>query len=172
MSEFEDHSDDTQEEEIVSRGQIKREMQALQELGARLIKLKPAQWQQFEFSPPMLEALEESTRIKSPNAMRRHTRRLAKLMSAEGAARVEHFLRRQDEKEIQDNQHFHRLEHWRERLLGEGDNALKDLLDFCPNLDRQRIRQLIRMGRKEREAQKQTTMQRKLFRLLKELDLE
>ena len=127
MSEFEDLSDESQEEEIVSRAQLKREMQALQELGARLIKLKLSQWQQFDFSPSMLEALEESVRIKTPNALRRHTRRLAKLMSAEGAERVELLLGLQDEKEIQGNQHYQRLEHWRMRLLHEGDIALKEL---------------------------------------------
>ena len=173
MSEFDEIHDEEEGEgeELVSRGQLKREMQALQALGARLMKLKPKLWQQFDFSQPILDALDESLRIKSHNALRRHSRRLAKLMSAEGEERVTHFISRLDEKELQDNQHFQRLEHWRDRLLNEGDEALENLLDSCPNVDRQHIRQLIRSGKKERELQQSLTAQKKLFKYLKDLDL-
>ena len=70
-----------EEEQQVSRSEIKRQHLALQALGERLVSLKPAQWEEFGFSDVMLDALQESQRIKSHNAMRRHIRSLGKLLN-------------------------------------------------------------------------------------------
>ena len=158
------------EEEQPSKSAIKREMLALQQLGERLVGLKPQLWEQFDFGPAMRDALEESRRIKSHNAMRRHVRRLGKLLQQENSELVEQLFARMDHEQLRDTQHFHRLERWRDRLLDEGDRVLGELLDECPNADRQQLRQLVRQARKERSEQKPPTMQRKLFRYLRELD--
>ena len=47
-------------EEGVSRSQRKREMLALQQLGARLMELSPAEWQALNPGPSLVQALEES----------------------------------------------------------------------------------------------------------------
>ncbi len=160
-----------QEPEGPSKSERKREMLALQKLGERLVGLNPKRWQEFQFGPAMLAALEESRRIKSHIAMRRHYRRLGKLLRDEDVALVEELFRRMDDEHFQDTRRFHRLEQWRERLLNEGDDALQALLAQCPDADRQHLRQLIRAGRKEREQERPPAAQRKLFKYLKELDL-
>jgi len=159
-----------QDEELISKSELKREMLALQSLGERLVKLKPALWAQFNFSPVMLAALEESRRIKSHNAMRRHLRRLGKLLQTEDAELVAKLFSRMDNEQLQDTGHFHRLERWRDRLVGEGDKILGELLDVCPNADRQQLRQLIRSAQKELREHRAPAAQRKLFRYLRELD--
>lgn len=158
-------------EEIVSRSQVKREMLALQALAARLMELSPEQWQGLGLGPMTLEALEESRRIKSHNARRRHTRRLGKLLRNEETERVEALFGRLDNAHLEDTRRLHRLEAWRERLLAEGDEALESLLTEAPGADRQRLRQLIRDGRREREAGRAPANQRKLFKYLRELGL-
>lgn len=158
-------------EEQVSRSEIKRQMLALQALGERLVKLKPAQWEAFGFSEPMMDALRESQRIKSHNAMRRHIRRLGKLLNQEDTEQVESLFQRMDDQAMQDNRRFHRIEQWRDRLINGDDKTLSELLDICPNIDIQHVRQLIRTAKKERELTKPPTAQRKLFRYLKDLDL-
>ena len=160
------------EDEFISRSQLKRDMHALQQLGERLIKLKPSQWEQFEFSAAMMDALDESRRIKSHNAMRRHTRRLGKLLKSENSAQIETLFQRMDNEHLQDTKRFHRLERWRDRLLEEGDQVINELLTLCPEADRQHLRQLVRSGKKERLEQKPPAIQRKLFRYLKELDFD
>jgi len=173
MSKSDDFGELTGEEEIelVSKSEIKREMQTLQALGERLVKLNPGMWAQFNFSQAMMDALDESLRIKSHNAMRRHIRRLGKLLREEDAGQVSRLFERMDNEHLQDTQYFHRLERWRDRLLAEGDSALQELLDICPNIDRQHLRQLIRVGRKEREQGKSPTASRKIFKYLRQLEI-
>jgi len=167
-----DYTDPTEEEQqSVSKSEIKRELLTLQLLGERLVKLHPQQWEQFGLSQIMLEALEESRRIKNHNAMRRHVRRLGKLLRNEDAALVQTLFGRMDNEHLEDTDRFHRLEQWRERLLTEGDIALQALLEIAPEADRQHLRQLIRAGRREREQAQSPAAQRKLFKYLKELDL-
>lgn len=160
-----------EEGQPLSRSEIKRQMQALQALGERLVNLKPVQWEKFGFSEVMLEALQESLRIKSHNAMRRHIRRLGKLLSQEDTEQVESLFQRMDDQAMQDTRRFHRIEQWRDRLIEGDDKSVSELLDICPKVDVQHLRQLIRAGKKERELGKPPTAQRKLFKYLRELDL-
>ncbi|WP_428634646.1 ribosome biogenesis factor YjgA [Sedimenticola sp.] len=172
MSDDYESYDYDDEEAVVSRSEIKRHMLALQALGERLVGLKPAQWEAFGFSEGMLDALQESLRIKSHNAMRRHIRRLGKLLSKEDTEKVELLFKRMDDRAMQDTQRFHRIEHWRDRLIDGDDKTLSDLLDICPNIDVQHVRQLIRSSKKERELAKPPAAQRKLFKYLRELEID
>ena len=159
------------EQETPSKSQVKREMQALQDLGERLMALNPQAWDTFPLSAELREALEESRRIKGHNAMRRHIRRLGKLLREEDTEQVALLFRQFDRDHAQQTRHQHLLERWRERLLNEGDAALQELLLLCPTADRQQLRQLIRSGQKEREMEKPPAAQRKLFRYLRDLNL-
>ena len=156
----------------VSKSQIKRELAALQQLGARLVELNAEQWRQLDLNESLLAALEESRRIKGHSAMRRHIRRLGKLLKDENADRVKMLFAQLGEKHLQETHRFHRLERWRERLINECDQAFEDLLQQCPDADRQHLRQLIRTCRKESEQERPPAAQRKLFRYLRELPLE
>ena len=61
---------------------------------------------------------------------------------------------------------LHRAEHWRERLLDEGDAALAELLDAHPGADRQQLRQLVRNALEERAKNKPPRAFRELFRVV------
>ena len=167
------HSDDRIDpEEIVSKSEIKRDLLALQKLAERLIGLSPAQWEQLGFNQPLLEALQESRRVKGHNAMRRHIRRLGKLLREENSDRVVALFKGIDGQHEDEKRRFHRLEILRDRLLHEGEAAVTDLLQLCPAADSQRIRQFIRAGKRELEQEKPPLAQRKLFKYLKELPLK
>ncbi|MCP4995123.1 MAG: DUF615 domain-containing protein [Gammaproteobacteria bacterium] len=163
---------ESEEEELESRSELKRQMKAMQNLAERLMKLKPQQRQDFNFSPVMVAALEETSRIKSHNALRRHGRRVAKLLTNEDATQIQTLFERIDNEHLQDTRRFHRIERWRDRLVTEGDSVLGELLDACPGADRTHLRQLIRASRKEIEKGKPPASQRKIFKYLKTLDLE
>ncbi|MCG8425839.1 MAG: DUF615 domain-containing protein [Chromatiales bacterium] len=169
MHEQDEHYLEDGEEEFVSKSELKREMHALQELGERLMSLKAATWEKFNFTSTMMAALEESTRIKSQNARRRHVRRIAKLLRDEDTEQVQQLFERMDNEHLQDVQHFHRLERWRDRLVEEGDSALNELLDEYPNADRQQLRQLIRTAQKEQLQGKPPVAQRKIYKYIKEI---
>ncbi|MCW8905664.1 MAG: DUF615 domain-containing protein [Sedimenticola sp.] len=169
MNENDDFLPGNEEDTAPSRSELKRQMLALQDLGERLLSLKESQWETLGFSETMLEALRESKRIKSQNAMRRHVRRLGKLLSKEDIGKVEQLFQRADNQAREERQRFHRLEQWRDRLVEGDENTLSKLLDICPNADRQRLRQLIRNSKKELELQKPPASQRKLFKYLREI---
>ena len=119
----------------------------------------------------MLEALEESARIKGNNAQRRHIRRLGKLLREEESERVAAMFADIDNLQREENDRFHRIEQWRDRLIRDGDAAIDELLTSCPEADRQRLRQLVRAGKREQAEGKPPAAQRKLFRYLRELPL-
>ncbi|HXD83618.1 MAG TPA: ribosome biogenesis factor YjgA, partial [Rudaea sp.] len=64
---------------------------------------------------------------------------------------------------------LHRIEQWRDRLIGEGDTALDEFMQQFPSLDRQHLRQLTRNARAERDGQKPLHAFHELFRTLREL---
>tara|TARA_B100001059_G_C17354855_1_gene342338 strand:- start:288 stop:545 length:258 start_codon:yes stop_codon:yes gene_type:complete len=61
----------------------------------------------------------------------------------------------------------HRVEIWRERLI-QDKNALTELIGLCPDIDRQKIRQLIQNTLKERKASNPPKYYRQLFKYIKE----
>jgi ribosome-associated protein len=63
----------------------------------------------------------------------------------------------------------HIVEHWRDKLIAEGNDALTELLDEQPHADRQQLRQLMRNAQKEAEAAKPPKSSRLLYRYLKNL---
>src|SRR5690606_385829 len=64
---------------------------------------------------------------------------------------------------------LHRAEHWRERLLDDGDAALGDLLGEHPHADRQKLRQLVRNALEERHRNRPPRAYRELFREIRDL---
>ena len=159
-------------EERVSKSEIKRNLLALQKLAERLLELSPGQWEQLNFDRKMMEALHESQRVKGHNAMRRHIRRLGKLLREEDSERIASLFNSIDSRHEEEVRRFHRLEQLRDRLMQGGADAMTELLRLCPNADRQRIQQFVRAGKRELEQEKPPAAQRKLFKYLKELPIK
>ncbi len=154
-----------------SKSQIKREFAELQKLGEQLVALKPGQISAFSFSPSILDALEEYTRIKNRTAQNRHIRRIGKLLADEDVDAIRHSLERMNTNHPEEKRRIKLLEEWRERLVTDGDNALNELAATCPELDRHYLRQLIRAAQKERASEKAPSAAKKIFIYLKTLEL-
>ena len=72
--------------------------------------------------------------------------------------------------EAQHNQQvdtFHHLETLREELIAKGDEKIQQLLQDKPEMDRQKLRQLIRSCHKEKKQNKPPKAFRELFQYLK-----
>jgi ribosome-associated protein len=157
------------EPEGVSKSQLKREMLELQQVGERLVNMSAAELAAFPLTPALQEALEESQRIKGHGAMRRHVRRVGKLLRHADSDAIRQLLERLDNRNLEEKQRFHQLERWRDRLLQEGDRAFVELLELYPDADRQQLRQFIRAAHKELKESAPPAAARKLFRYLREL---
>jgi ribosome-associated protein len=75
-----------------SRSARKRNAEAMQKLGERLIALKPVQLQRFELPPELLDALLEAHRLRSRAALARQRQYIGRLMRGIDPEPVERLL--------------------------------------------------------------------------------
>lgn len=155
-----------------SKSQIKREKLALQALAERLAAMPRAELERLKLSEATWAALDETPRIKDLRARKRHWKRIANLLQREDMEAVHALMDASEERERARTARHHQLERWRERLLGEDEEALADFIDACPGVDRQQLRALVRAARRDAERGRPESA-RKLFRFLREaLDME
>ncbi len=164
---FEDQPE--QDPEYKSRTQIKREVEALQELGKKLINQKADVIAKLPLSDSLIAALQEAKRIHQNEAKRRHLQYIGKLMRDVDIEQICELIDRQEAGTKAHVQYFHQLENWRDRLLKE-DSEISAFLEAFPNGDRQHVRQLVRNANREEKNNKPPASARKLFKYIRELD--
>ncbi len=158
---------DDDEDQVKSRTQVKREAEALQVLGSKLVELSKSQLLKIPMDVKLTEAVHEANNIKHREGLRRHLQYIGKLMrSNDHEAITEAYERVKGEG--QDNAKALQLsELWRDRLIQDPKNIAKFITEF-PSDDIQLLRQLVRNAQKEISLQKPPTSSRKLFRFLRE----
>ncbi|MEP3351372.1 MAG: ribosome biogenesis factor YjgA [Marinomonas sp.] len=155
-----------------SKTQIKREMEALQDLGKKLLKLSKNQLKKVEMSDTLRDAIAEAERIKHHEASRRHLQYIGKIMRTEDHETIAQRVALFDSTSAAYNKLFHQLEIKRDALIGENSKeVLSQYLDENPNIeDIQLLRQLIRLSQKEVSQGSNTSNRKKLFRFLREAE--
>jgi ribosome-associated protein len=154
--------------ESVSKSQRKRDMTALQDMGAELVKLSRGRLEKFDLPESLLVALLEAQRLTSHGAIRRQMQYIGKLMRDVEIEPIAEQLAMVRGESAAAKAEFHALERWRSRLL-EGDQALTEWLSLHPDTDAQQVRQLIRNARREDAEGKPPKSSRALFRLLRDM---
>jgi len=155
-------------EETKSKSQVKREMLALQDLGAVLVELTPEQQAKIPLSDTLRDTVVEARKIKSNIAKKRHMQFLGKLLRSADTEAIEEALSIiQNESHRAVKQH-HAIEQWRDDLLANKKEDFERFVDLFPHTDRQQLRQLIRSALKEKSQQKPPAHSRKLFRFLRD----
>lgn len=157
--------------EWVSKSEMKREMHRLQAIGEKLIGLKKAELAKMPLSDSLLAAIDESRRIKSNEATRRHLQYIGKLMRGEDLEGIQHELDLLDPSSELSQRILNQAEAWRTRLLRDS-NAEGDWFDRFPDTDRQPFRSLVRAAKKEQsddpsEPLKAGKNSKKLLQLIK-----
>ena len=160
-----------QEDDFVSKSQLKREMEAVQAIGERLITLKPEQLQQLDLPDTLRDAVELAKRITSHGALRRQKQYIGKLMRNIEIEPIEAKFAEWERGNRAQTAKLHQLERWRERLLAD-DKALGELIEAYPQADVQHLRTLMRNAKKEQTANKPPKSSRELFKVLRDLMLD
>lgn len=155
-----------------SKSQRKREMDALQVLGEKLVDLAPAVLRRLPLEEPLLDALLQAQGISQHEARRRQLQRIGKLMRVADAAAISQAYDNLQSGSRAATVALHELERWRARLVQEGDQAVGDALQAFPGIEAQPLRQLIRDARRETAQQKPPQAARKLFQYLKQFQPE
>ncbi|WP_419780416.1 ribosome biogenesis factor YjgA [Maridesulfovibrio sp.] len=152
-----------------SRSQKKRDMIALQKLAEKLMTLGPELVKKCGLPDYFIEEVLDAMAIKSHEAKRRKVQYIGKLIRDVDPQPLIDFLEDIETGNRADNLKFHSLEQWRDRLV-EGDfSVLDEILEKHPQADRQRISQLARNARKEKDKSKPPKSARALFKTLREL---
>jgi len=155
-----------------SKTQIKREVEALQDLGKKMLGLSKNQLKKIEMSETLRDAFVEAGRIKKHEAMRRHLQYIGRVMRTEDHEAIAQRVALFDSTSAAYNKLFHQLEIKRDALIGENSKeVLSQFLDENPEIeDIQLLRQLIRLSQKEAQQESKTTNRKKLFRFLREAE--
>ncbi|TNC92575.1 ribosome biogenesis factor YjgA [Thalassolituus sp.] len=163
MSSYED------DEDFISKSELKREMHRFQELGEKLAALSPEKWASMPMTETLKNALQESRRVTKHEARRRHFQYIGKVMRHEDVDALQEALDLLDPSSELYGRRIRQLEQWRTRLV-EDSNALNDFIDEHPAVDRQQLRNLVRNAQKEmqQEPPKPGSGYKKLFQFLKE----
>lgn len=160
-----------QEYDRPSKSQLKREMTALQKLGAELIAEPRDRVKRVPMPEDVRDAILECQLIKDHEGRRRQLQFVGKKMRTLEEHEIEIIQKTIDSwkgASKSETAAMHALERRRDKLLAD-DNALTELLAEHPELDAQQLRTLIRNARKEQAASKPPKAYREIFQLLKQL---
>ncbi len=152
-----------------SKTRRKRDMHALQNVGAQLVELTPQQVAELALPDKLADAVAEAKQMRKPDdARRRQMQYIGKLMRGIDAepikARLEGWRGVSNEHTAQ----LHAAERWRARLL-EDETAFAALASQYPKADLQHLRTLARNARKEQAANRPPKSFRLLFQELRAL---
>lgn len=134
-----------------SKTDLKRESDALQNLGKELLTLRSDLRARLVLPERLLDALAQAQRITAFEGKRRQMQFVGKLMrklSAEEVAAIEAAIDEQRHGSAAEKIALHLAEHWRARLLAD-DEALTAWLQEFAATDSQQLRALVRQARKD-----------------------
>jgi ribosome-associated protein len=137
-------------------------------LGEELVNLKPTELVKVPLDESLQDAIAQAHRLKGKReAWRRHMQFIGRLMRSRDTTEIEQALEVIRSRHVIGNARMHKLEQLREHLIEQGDDAINELLGKFHELDRQKLRQLVRQAKKERQDNKPPAAYRELFQYLR-----
>ncbi len=167
-NDIDDLSQET-DQELKSKSEIKREMYRLQDFGQKLIQMSKHQRSRLPLSEDLKDAMILADKISNKHeALRRHIRHIAKILSETDLEPIHHAIDVMANKHQQETAKFTRLEHLRDELIEQGNDKVEALLSEFEQLERQKLKQLVRQAIKEKKSEKIGKYNKNLFTYLKE----
>ena len=168
MIEYEDEYEDSEEK---SKSQVKRELQALRDLGKSLIDLPLKDLNKLDLPEKLFDAVIKAQSL-SHGAFKREVGYIGRIIADEDFDTIGQNLEKLKQAHHGEVKQFHQVEQWRDNLLA-GDPAMMTLLHQQYNdFDGQYVRQLIRNAKKESDQNKPAKSARLLFKYLQQLQSE
>lgn len=163
-----------QEYERPSKSEMKRQVNALQELGEQLANESRDRVKRVPMPEDVRDAILEAQTITNHEGRRRQLQFVGKKMRTldeEEIAAIKRVMDSWKGTSKAETAALHALERRREKLLAD-DNALTALLAENPGLDAQHLRTLIRNARKEQAESKPPKAYREIYQILKQIDAD
>lgn len=160
------------EEEIiyVSKSELKRDAQQYQQLAIDLAGMSNKLRDKLPLSDDLKEAMVVADKIRAKSeAYRRHINYISKTLRVTDnvediQAGIDLMLNKNNQADVLIN----KIESLREELITQGDARINLLLEEYPELERQKMRQLVRQAAKEVKAEKPAKGFKELFQYLKD----
>lgn len=154
------------EEEWVSKTQMKKQMNQLQDLGMALTELSTDTLKKIGLDDDLFEAVQAYKKITSNSALKRQAQYIGRLMRDTDPEPIEQYLAKLRGDNSAHNAFLQRVEQARTRLLADDEAFTGFMADF-PHADAGKLRTLIRNARKEQEQNKPPKNFRALFQEIK-----
>jgi len=160
--------DESLEEELKSKSEVKREMHKLQDFAQSLIEMSKHQRSRLPLSDDLKDAMILADKITNKHeALRRHIRHTAKILLETDLEPIYQAMEVMANKHQQETAKFVRLETIRDELVDQGNDAVEALIVEFPQIERQKVKQLVRLAAKEKKAEKLGKHYKNLFTYLK-----
>ena len=160
-----DSEDENDFDDRPSKSQRKRDCDALQALGKELTQLTAEQLSQIPLPEETAHAIRDFTTMKSFGAQRRQLQLIGKLMRRLDAAGVREAIDRATGESRAAAAAHKRAERAREAMI-DRDDFLTEYVAKHPAIELQRLRQLIRLARKEAQETKPPKAFREIYHIL------
>jgi ribosome-associated protein len=160
-----------QEYDRPSKSQLKRDMTALQKLGAELIAEPRERVKRVPMPEDVRDAILECQQITDHEGRRRQLQYVGKKMRTledEEVALIRKTIDSWKQPSRAETAAMHAIERRRDKLLAD-DNALTELRAQYPDLDVQQMRTMIRNARREQAENRPPKAYREIFQALKQL---
>lgn len=146
----------------------KREHQALQKLGERLIELTDQETEALPVNDALRDALQMARRIKSHGALRRQKQLIGKLMRQNDAKAIRSVLDAANRRKVADKKLFACCERWRDRIVAEKASGVHA---FCTETecDGTRLLELVVALETANTDRARTTLRREIFRAINDV---
>jgi len=136
-----ENNENDEDDEIiwVSKSEIKRDAEALKDLGAEMVDLGKNSLDKLPLDEDLRAAIDLAQKIKK-EGRRRQLQLIGKMLRSRDVEPIETALDKLKNRHNQQVSLFHKLEMLRDRLVEEGDEAVPTVLELYPEADRQQLR--------------------------------
>ncbi len=159
------------EREVTSKSARKREAGRLQSLGRSLAELNPNQLEKLTLPNKLMMAISDYRKFPSREAQRRQLQFIGKLMRGIDTEQAETRLKELQGVGNEAKYRHTQTEHWRELLLSD-DKALSHYIDTHPDVNKQKLRQILKRVRMSADESRRKIEARALFRFLYEHEVQ
>jgi ribosome-associated protein len=160
---------DELDEEGPSKSARKRESTDLQALGEALIELPETEFEALPLPDNLRDAVLLARRITAHGGLYRQKQYIGKLMRKIDAEPIRAALEARREDERLQARRFHRVEHWRDRIVKEGTPAIEQFVsEVSARVSAERLNALLAEVRREQDRGLTPKASRELFRVLRD----
>jgi ribosome-associated protein len=161
-------SDPQDDEELVSKTQLKQAAEMLKKLGLELVDLTKGEREKIPLDEELLTAIELCTRInRKKDGFRRQLQLIGKRLRVREVGPIEIALANLRSSHSVANRHFHSLERLRDDILKDGNDGINKVIADYPQLERQKLRQMLRNAQKQAAQSKPPAAAREIFQYLR-----